>query len=374
MRDVYVLAAGNERGGAATHLFSYARALTKSHLPNASRVTFLIAGEGDFASRLKGLEPDGIRIRGVSGTGRKVIREVQDVLRETPGAALHSHGPRWNVLASRISKRVGCPWTSTIHSHPDLDFMASRWKSIVLPPMHRRALRFAAGLFIVNPDFAALFPGKPCRFVPNAVEPITLSEPRCVYKARLRQQLGISEHAPVIGVAARLDKVKDLGTLIRGVQLLQSTDVHLAIAGDGPEREPLAQLADQLGIATRVHFLGFIPDVSPFYAGLDVHVLTSKSEGAPSAVIEAGWVGTPNVGTSIPGLVHLIEDGETGALVPVGDAVALAAAISGLLANPELAKMYTEQFVEKVLPRFLPEKMVSSYLEGYETFLGSVAK
>lgn len=374
MQQVYVLAAGNERGGAASHLVSYAKALANSTHPAATAVTFLIAGQGDLNSRFKELEPHGVRVRRVSAESRRVVVEVSKILRETPGSGLHSHGPRWNVLAARIAKRVGCRWTSTIHSHPDLDFLASRWKTFILPRLHRRALRSAAGVFVVNPDFAALFPGKPCKFVPNAVEPIALPEPRAVYRSLLRQQLGVLDDVPVIGVAARLDKVKDLGTLIRAVKNLQSVNVHLAIAGDGPERDPLEHLAKDLGITDRVHFLGFISGVSQFYAGLDVHVLTSRSEGAPSAVIEAGWVGTPNVGTDIPGLVHLIDDGKTGALVPVGDAVALAGAISGLISNPELATSYTEKFAEKVLPKYLPEKMVSSYLEGYETFLGSVPK
>lgn len=367
MRRVYVLAAGNERGGAATHLVTFAQALVHTEVELKSQVTFLIAGEGDLYQRLIGVTDS---LQRISGHAEQAVREASAILRADQGVALHAHGPRWNVIGSRVARRARCPWTSTIHSHPQLDYLTSKWKSVVLPSVHRRALRTAAGLFVVNLEFAPLFPGKTCRFVPNAVEPVRLPEPVGAYRQALRERLGVAEETAVVGVAARLDRVKDLDTMVQGVALLASTGVHLAVAGDGPERGHLEHLASELSVSDRVHFLGYIQDVDAFYAGLDAHVLTSRSEGTPSAVLEAGWIGIPNVGTDIPGLRHLIEDGETGALVPVGDAVALAAALSALLANPELGKQYAQRFADKVLPRYVPEKMVAAYFEGYETFFG----
>ncbi|MDQ0189241.1 glycosyltransferase [Alicyclobacillus cycloheptanicus] len=364
MSRVFVLAAGNERGGGASHLVTYARALKASSSPLADNIVFVIAGDGYLRERL---EPVAAHVEIINGAPRAAIAALTALLARHPEAHVHAHGPRWNLIASRASRAARRSWTATIHSHPKTDFLTSRWKSVVLPRLNRLALRRAAGLFVVHPQFAQLFPDKPCRFVPNAVEPVQLSQPKEFYRKQLRDRLNLAEDTLVAGTAARLDKVKDLDTMIRAFALLPA-DRHLAIAGDGPERDHLQALCRTLDVQDRVHFLGFIDDVHTFYAGLDVHVLSSISEGTPTSVLEAGWLRVPNVGTDIPGLTHLIVNDETGCTCPVGDAAALAAALSRVLDHPERAVAYAARFYDTVLPRFLPSRMVDAYFEGYETF------
>lgn len=366
MRTVYVLAAGNERGGAASHLVTYAKALSAADVPHDVHVVFVVAGDGYLLDRI---EPVAAELRKVSGDVRAAIRDLTRLLQSDSKVALHVHGPRWNMIGSRVARRLRRRWTSTIHSDPMQDFLTSRWKTLLYPRLNARALRSASGLFVVHPELSKRFPKKDCRFVPNAVEPVHLTAPNVVYRKQLRDQIGVDEGALVAGTAARLDKVKDIDTVIRAISLLPA-DRHFAVAGDGPERAHLEQLAAELGVQHRVHFLGFIERVHEFYAGLDVHVLSSLSEGTPSSVLEAGWLGIPNVGTAISGITHLIVDDDTGCTVPVGDAVAMAAAMSKVLTNPDRAHHYAERFAATVLPRFTPERMVAAYMDGYERFFG----
>jgi glycosyltransferase involved in cell wall biosynthesis len=90
-----------------------------------------------------------------------------------------------------------------------------------------------------------------------------------------------------------------------------------------------------LGIASRVTFTGVQSNVAQFYAGIDLFVLPSLTEGMPMALIEAMAAGKAVVATTVGSVPRLIESGHNGLLVPPGDAPALAAALLSLLGDPE---------------------------------------
>ncbi|MFI6445816.1 glycosyltransferase family 4 protein [Kitasatospora sp. NPDC050543] len=107
-------------------------------------------------------------------------------------------------------------------------------------------------------------------------------------------------------------------------------DVRLAVAGDGPRRAAL----ERHGAAARTHFLGTLADPAPLYRAADAVLLTSDSEGVPGVLIEAGLAALPAVATDVGWVNAVVRDGVTGALVPPGDASALAEALAEVLAGP----------------------------------------
>ncbi len=134
---------------------------------------------------------------------------------------------------------------------------------------------------------------------------------------------------------ARIQRQKDLPTLFRAVaHVARGRDVRLMLLGTGPESEvtSLVQLAQRLGIADRVAFLGFVENPLPHIRAADLLILSSRWEGLGLVLIEALALGTPVVSTRCPfGPAEVLRDGELGALTPVGDAEALAAAIHATL-------------------------------------------
>jgi glycosyltransferase involved in cell wall biosynthesis len=122
-------------------------------------------------------------------------------------------------------------------------------------------------------------------------------------------------------------------------------EARLVLAGDGPEREPLRRLAQRLGVADRVTFLGFVPRaaVPGLLASADVQVLPSIYEELGTAVLEGMRIGVPLVASETGGLPSLVTHGVTGLLVPPGDAAALAGALRRLLADRELAARLADQ-------------------------------
>jgi glycosyltransferase involved in cell wall biosynthesis len=155
---------------------------------------------------------------------------------------------------------------------------------------------------------------------------------------------------PVLGTVARLVPGKRLDVLLAAAARLP--DVSVVIVGDGPASEPLRSLADELGIGARVHVLGWRDDAREITAALDVFVLPSEAEGVPMTILEAMRAGVPVVASDVGSVRDAIDDGETGVLVPVGDAGALADAIAALLADDERRARLVASARERVRSSF----------------------
>jgi glycosyltransferase involved in cell wall biosynthesis len=134
----------------------------------------------------------------------------------------------------------------------------------------------------------------------------------------------------------RLRAPKDFLTLVRAVSRLEPGAIRLRIAGDGPDRQALVEAVERPGLTRVVELLGTDPDVGALLGAADVFVLSSVSEGLPMSVLEAMAAGVPVVASAVGGVPELVDDGETGVLVPPGDPAALAAALARLAAEPAL--------------------------------------
>jgi glycosyltransferase involved in cell wall biosynthesis len=164
----------------------------------------------------------------------------------------------------------------------------------------------------------------------NGVE----APPRGLPAGALRAELGIAPDAPLVGAVARLVAQKRLDLLLRAVARLDG--VRCVLAGDGPEREPLARLAAELGIAARVSFLGHREGVGDVLAALDLFVVTSHVEGMSNAMLEALAAGVPVVSTPVSGAAEALEPlpggARPGAVVDASEP-AIAARLAALLAD-----------------------------------------
>jgi glycosyltransferase involved in cell wall biosynthesis len=127
----------------------------------------------------------------------------------------------------------------------------------------------------------------------------------------------------------RLHRAKGFDLLIGAVSRLAG--VHLAIAGEGPERDGLVRLARHAGVAERVHFLGWRQDRAALLAAATVLVCSSRSEPLGNVILEAFSARVPVVASMAEGPRGLIESGRTGVLVAPESAIALAAGIEGVL-------------------------------------------
>ena len=138
-------------------------------------------------------------------------------------------------------------------------------------------------------------------------------------------------------------------------------DVQLLVVGDGPERDRLEEQARR-SVPDRVRFLGSIDDMADAYAAADVLVLPSRGgDSMPAVLIEAGLMGRPAISTPIDAIPEIVLDGNTGVLVPIGDARALGAALESLARDPIRTEMLGAATRDHCGARFEIEQVAGSW-------------
>lgn len=159
-------------------------------------------------------------------------------------------------------------------------------------------------------------------------------------RAAVRAELGFGDSEWLILMVGVIRGVKRHDVALKAFARLysQHPQARLVLAGEGPMRSDMEQLAAELGITAAVCFLGHRDDVPDLMAAADCSLLTSRSEGVPQVVTQALGLGLPTVATAVGGVPELVIDGKTGLLAPSGDDAAVAAALARLIEAPALAQ------------------------------------
>lgn len=183
----------------------------------------------------------------------------------------------------------------------------------------------------------------------------------------IRAALGLG--GAVVGIiVARIDPLKGHDCLLRALATLrdQGTRATLLVAGDGPEREKIQDLALQLGLTGHeIRFLGFRNDVLDLLSASDFFVLPSHTEGLPLSLLEAMAHRLPVVATPVGGIPEVIRDGHTGLLVPVNEPPALAQAIDRLCRDPAWRRTLGEAAYRDAVEHYSFGTMTERYEELY---------
>jgi glycosyltransferase involved in cell wall biosynthesis len=229
---------------------------------------------------------------------------------------------------------------------------------------YRLALRRWIDRVVLNADamradFLAgdpsLDPARVVTILDGVRAPVRSKEPGAV-----RRELGIPSDALVVGSVARLAGQKRFDRLFRALATLPHP-VHCVIAGDGPAMERFRGVAAELGMADRVHMLGFRRDVGDVLDALDVFAVPSDREGMANAMLEAMAFGLPVVSTDVSGAREALEGEPRPGIVTGFDEGELAAAIGGLLADGEARRRMGEAARERAVRRFGEERFLDEW-------------
>jgi glycosyltransferase involved in cell wall biosynthesis len=172
---------------------------------------------------------------------------------------------------------------------------------------------------------------------------------------------------------ARLRPQKNPALLLKAFARSPGLDprAHLLLVGHGELRRELERQIDALGQRGRIHLLGVRSDIPEVLNAADVFVLSSDWEGNPLSVMEAMASGTPVISTAIGGVPELVEDGESGILVPRGDAQALAGAMQYMLENPEVRISMGKASARRAVEHFDVQAMTEAYEQLYRTVIAA---
>lgn len=197
-------------------------------------------------------------------------------------------------------------------------------------------------------------------------------------ESSLRQELGLAGAFPVIGYVGRIMPEKDLETWLRAVASVSRRfpGARFVLVGDGRDgttQRDLEELAASLGIREKTLFPGYRQHLLPVYSSFDIFFLSSRREGLPNSLLEAMAMNLPVVTTDVAGAKELVVNGETGFVLPQGEAEQLGQAIITLAADDELRLRMGRAGRERVEKEFSFILRLGKIEDLYEWLLGSAS-
>jgi glycosyltransferase involved in cell wall biosynthesis len=332
---------------------------------------------GSLSETLDRLKVCGVSYRtlGLTKANPLGILRLRQALSETKIDLLHVHLDYSNIFGIAAALSLGARRPILLsHIHDD--------------PLSRHPLWFRVALAAVASQVEAhvtATPGvaeatmkglwhRPRRMevVPPGINLNAFSAERCAEPAisELRR-----DAEQVVGVVARLAPQKAIHSALEAMPHLLSKEpsTRLLVVGEGPSRPSLEAQCERLGISESVTFLGYVSDVATAYAAMDVLVLPSQHEGFGIVLIEAMAMGVPVVATKVRGIEEVVDDGDTGLLVPYDNPQALASNILRLFDDRDLRTRLKAAARSKVERNYTRERMVRDFEALYADLACSTA-
>lgn len=195
-----------------------------------------------------------------------------------------------------------------------------------------------------------------------------------IIKEDMKKSLGIPENALLVIMIGDLIKRKNYESGIKAMAQAANKQMHCIVCGKGPLEEPLKNLAQELGIADRVHFLGFRTDMPQLLKASDIFLFPTFQEGLPRALMEAMSAGLPVIVSNIRGNTDLVEPSEGGFLVSPTDIGKMASSLDALCESAELREKMSRINLEKVKDfdiQVIKDKMLHIYLKEMQSHYDS---
>ena len=370
---VITLISGGDIGGAKTHVLSLLHGLGKTE-----QVRLVCFREGEFAEDARKLGIDTCVMEVSVGAA---IGRLTQMIREEGFQIIHCHGARANLTGAILRRKVRVPIVTTVHSDYRLDYLGRPLHRLTYGTINTIALRMFDYHIGVSDAMAQLlisrgFDPQTMFAIYNGIDftPVT---PKLGREDYLRSVgLEVQDDTVVFGIAARLDPVKDMPTLIRGfsIAVKDHPNIRLLIAGEGEQRQMLEALAAQTCPQGTVVFAGWVTDMDSFYHALDVNTLTSISETFPYAITEGARMRCATIASNVGGIPYIIEHGVTGLLFEPQNAEALGACMTRLAESRAMREQLGENLYEKASHEFSIDATVGKQIEIYQTILRRTAQ
>jgi len=314
------------------------------------------------------LEQAGVRHCVVEDGGpvdwRMALR-VGSVLRRWRPSIVQTHGYKATTVAYLLRRlRVPWPWVGFFHgtTTEDVKDRFYHW-------VDRRLLGAAERIVVMSQAQARAF--RHCNGRVRVIYNAALAPPPAGPPAERERLAALAGGLgrPIVGVVGRLSPEKGVDLFLDACAVLARKGLAFSalVVGDGPERAHLEARSSDLGLASRVRFLGQVHNVDVVYGNLDLVVLPSRSEGLPNTLLEAMQADVPVVATAVGGVPEAVGASGAAHLVAPGSAVALAEAIERALTQgdrPEAAAARRD-----VASRFSLERRLEAHVELYRDLL-----
>lgn len=300
----------------------------------------------------------------------QAIKQIKKLVTENNYDIVHCHTPvaaACTRLACRSLRKNGTKVFYTAHGfHFYKGAPLKNW--LFFYPIEKLCAYFTDVLITINrEDYERAkkrLKAKFVEYVPGVGIDVDKFRSTVIDRAAKKMELGVPENSTVLVSVGELNKNKNHEVIIRALAELNDANVHYMIAGEGPLKGYLRELADSLGVADRVHLLGYRNDVAEIYKAADICCFPSFREGLGLAAIEAMACGLPIVTSNVHGINDYSVDGVTGYKCVPRDVHAFGVAFKKLICDEPLSNMmgmHNEQLVEKYDLAIIASKMRQIY-------------
>lgn len=316
------------------------------------------------------LQPDNIKVLPLrNALDPQSARALARIVKENQIDVVHAHMARDYPLAAYASRGSSRP-----------KFIVTRHVLFPLNRLHRRTLLRATKVIAVSSAVARqlssqqIVPDEKIAIVPNGIDVDRFSNAcRDFDRSAFLKTKNLPADCLLIASIGELRQLKRHDDLIRAAAIIarEIVNAHFVIAGvdtspTGENRKRLIDLAVELGLADRVHFLGWLDDAEKLLCAADVFVSASETESFGLSIVEAMAASAAIVATRTEGAQEVVEDRVTGLLVPIGDVDVMAKSIIGLLKNKEQRTAMGQRAQTAARRRFSLSRMVDDIERIYQ--------
>jgi glycosyltransferase involved in cell wall biosynthesis len=331
------------------------------------RETRLGDGQSPLADAFRRVAPvEEIPVQG--RFSREALRRIRDTMAREGAEVLHSTGYKadWHAgLAAQWGRRF--PVVSTVHGW----LFRWNWKERLFQLLNLRALRKFSRVIVLCDFYERYLRRNGLSPVQLARIPTGVRADGIVGRAAARTLWEDPSAVFTFGMLGRLSSEKHHAMMLRAAaRLARDMDQapkswRIVVAGEGPLGGRLHRLANRLGVADRIEWAGWM-DLADFFRQVHVLIQCSRVENQPMSVLEAmAWM-RPVIATRAGGLPELVDDGQTGWLVPKGGVRALARAMKDCLVAPENAGLAGQCARERLERDYAFDQMIDDHIGLYE--------
>ena len=282
------------------------------------------------------------------GENIKAYKQTKKIINENNYTLIHSHSPIGGFLSRIAARKARKRGTKVIYTAHGFHFYkgAPLMNWLIFYPIERISSRWTDVLVTITHEDYLLAQkkmyAKEVVYVPGVGINTAAFSPKegdAAINARKREELGVAMTDTVMLSVGELNKNKNHEIVLRAMAQLGRSDLHYVIAGRGALKEYLGQLAQELGISSQLHLLGFRTDVKELFKMADFFAHPSYREGLSVAVMEAMANGLPVICTEIRGNTDLIENSEGGYLFKPAEQDTAYQALKNIMESPDRKTM-----------------------------------
>jgi glycosyltransferase involved in cell wall biosynthesis len=314
---------------------------------------------------------------------RAAYKRIKQIIEEFQPDIVHTHAAKAGALGRRAAFACRVPVVvHTFHGHVFHSYFG-KLKTSIFKLIERRLARKSTGIIAISnlqqeelSKIHRITKRDKIKVIPLGFDLTKFRHTNNDVRDEVRLNMGLCEDTIAIAIVGRLAAIKDHGFFLDVAErILASTrkNVHFFIVGDGSEREIIEQRVKQINSQFKevITMTSWIKDIANFNAGMDIICLTSKNEGTPVSLIEAQAAGIPLVTTDVGGVRDVVNDGETGFVVPLNNLDLFTKKLLILIEDEKKRKIMSQNGWSFVEEKFHYERLVRDMENYYRELLNN---